>query len=379
MPFSDSVKVSFGNSGPRNTIRKIDDKGLIARLLPPLHSCSVPGPNAGRWAILHKQHFGYDTVSASGDRNWNTFYCVEQFDFKTKTITDPCPECENIKSKKALMEATKKELGFAGKTKEEILRVVEPLDNWLRKHNLDAKWYINVKTVEGDYVTLKIGTKLKKKLDTLIKELREPTRAGQRPIDVFDPVDGIWLEFSRTGKGFDSEYDVRPSMESKTVQVDGQDTVVQIVRRAPLADNEKEAAEATTYDLADVGIRRITKPQVAQLVQVDGNPDAVEAIFKAGQAAEKPAAAPAPTPVVQQAAPQPEPVLPSNEAVEARAKQDIAKAEQLVAQVGNKTAVQPLSTEPGPRPGPKPAAPVMSDFMSMSIEDLQKRFGPQAK
>lgn len=396
MPFSTSVTVNFGgNSGPRKSIRKVPETGLTARLLPPLHSCSLPGPNAGRWAIMHKQHFGFDTVSASGDRSWNTFYCVEEFDFKTRTITKPCPSCEDNKQKKALFESSKKELGFAGKTGDEIKRLTEPLDNWLRKHNLDAKWYINVKTVEGEYCTLKIGTKLKKKLDTLIKELREPTRPGRQPIDVFDPADGIWLDFTRTGKGFDSDYDVRCSMETKMVNVDGVSTPVEVYRKAPLADDEKEAAEQTTYDLSDIGIRRLSYQQVVDLVRCDGNPDAIDGIFKAGTQAPmggtytgapaggvvvNPEVAVASGPSVAEKAPAAgfkdltgvAASVPTTAQLDAKQEQQLTKAAALVETV---VAAKPLSTEPGPRPASKPAPVAMTDFASMSIEELQKKFG----
>jgi hypothetical protein len=316
---------------------------------------------------MHKQHFGYDTVDASGSRNWNTFYCVEVFDFKTKTIVEPCPECENIKQKKALFEATKKGLEQQQVPPEAIRAKLEPLDNWIRKHNLDAKWYINVKTVEGEYCTLKIGTKLKKKLDALREELLKPTRPGTPSVDLFDPETGIYLEFIRSGKGFDTDYDVRPATETKMYTIDGASTPVMVHRKAPMADTEKEDAEATTYDIVDVGIRRLPKSAVAELVKCDGSPEAVEAIFKAGQPAPK--AAPAPRAA-------PAPVAPTTEQLDARQETQKAQAAALVAQVEAAPPPAKVAAEPGPKPAPK-AAPAVPDYLNMSIEQLEATFAPK--
>jgi hypothetical protein len=389
MGFSTSVKPSY--DGNRKTIKKIPEAGLIARVLPPLHSCAEQGPNAGKWAIMHKQHFGYDTPRGDSgkERNWNTFYCVEVYDWKTKTIIENCDACDVIRANKDLYDITKKQYEAEKVPADQIKAALEPLKTWNEKHNLDAKWYINIKTLDGEYSTLKIGTKLKKKLDALIGSLRAPT-TGARPVDPLDPEDGLWLQFTRTGKGFDVDYDVQVAFESKTIEIDGTLTEVKVVRRAPLADDEKELAEVTTFDLSDIGIRRLPRDKVTMLVQSDGSPDAIDAIFASSErvAAPKAVSTVAPVrPVV--AAPQSSgaklvvekaevEVTPTSEQLDAVAAEQRAKAAVLVAAVAAVQPVsRPLSTEPGPRPGPKPVVAPLKDFGSMSLADFAATIAPK--
>src|SRR5512138_271866 len=131
------------------------------RVLPPIHSCAA----TGKWCMQHKQHFGYDTPKEDGEgKNFNTFYCVEVFDFKTKTVSQECPECIQLKEQKDLLDATKKKLAAKGLSKDEIAKSVEPITNWLSKHNLDSRYYLNVMSPDREFYTIKVAYTVKDKI-----------------------------------------------------------------------------------------------------------------------------------------------------------------------------------------------------------------------
>lgn len=204
---------SGGGSGfERPTFYKLGhkqdkDRVLIARIAPPLGSLAEKGV----WARFIKQHFGY-TITIPG-RNGGpnrtipvTFDCIEERD-RDKNIKQRCPECDEIASQKAKVEAKTKEMKAAGKSDEEIDTALRFLKSWLKDHNLDKKWNMVAKDTSGRWGFLTISHSCYKLLkgnsenQGLIDRL---VSKGKDPLGVV----GLWFKFTRSGVHFSEIKDI---------------------------------------------------------------------------------------------------------------------------------------------------------------------------
>lgn len=293
-----NIRAQFGkprmtpNTGP-TTFRLQGDKAKqpeIFRLLPAMKS----GANDGTWAVYHAQHFGYSVPNKRepGKTVKRTFRCVRQKD-RNGMVVQECPECNLIEQKKALKEQAIKKLEAAGKSKEFIDARIQPIEDWLKEHNVDAKWYIGVKSYAGPCGALAIPHKMKLSLERRIEKLKE------KGIDAFDIDSGAWLHFKRTGfKASEMNFEVEAVTESETIN----GKVFDSIKLAPLTDADLENALREVPDLKTEAVRFVTVEQVQALVDSGGDPEVVEQILEAGRREQSPApkaaskAAPAPEP-----------------------------------------------------------------------------------
>ena len=87
-------------------------------------------------------------------------------------ITQECPECTLIEQRKAEKDALVKECEEQKLGKDETKEVLQPVNDWLKSHNADRKWHLAVKDMEtGQFTTLQITNKTKKKVDAKINSL----------------------------------------------------------------------------------------------------------------------------------------------------------------------------------------------------------------
>lgn len=270
-------KPKYGNTSFK-TVRVVKEgESLRFRILPPMFTLE----NKGQWSQSHKQHFGYAVQSKTDPAKFfpRPFYCVEQFDFRTKTVLEHCPECDKIKVEKDRLASAKDALKKKGFTEEKINEAVKPVANWVSKHNLDNKVYLNVKFTDGSYGTIKVAWTVKKEIDKLVNSLIKP-EGGRKKIEPIDPDEGVWFEVTRTGKGFKTEYTVKIVTEPLTVEVPGRGTLtVEEVKKAPLVEEDCTKASEVCYDLVDVGIPSLTVDRINTLVNGNGTPEEVEAVF----------------------------------------------------------------------------------------------------
>lgn len=316
------------------------------RILPPMHSLA----EKGKWAMYHGQHFGYaGNAKEPGKVRQRPFQCIEQTDFRTKIVTVACVACEVIAEKRAERDAREAEYKQKGKTESEIRELLEPLTGWLKKHNCDRKWHINVMNRAGEFGVLQISHTLKKTLDVKLEEVRT-----KKKIDPMLPDQGVWLRFSRMGKF--------PVQDAVEVVMAGDDEVGFKTERAPLTDAQCDQAEKVCPDLATGVVKAISSSQIAQLVACSGDPDEVDRIWLQGsKTAERSPARPPVAPVAQ-------PVVTPKTAEQS----EIDKLKAQLAALQGPASSATAGTTPVP-------APVTEDDNELSDEAFYEKFGTKSK
>lgn len=246
---------------------------LILRLLPPMHSLA----ESGKWAIYFGQHFGYaGNGKEPGKARQRPFGCIKKEDFRTKMVTVACDACDAIDHRREERDAREAEYKAAGKSESEIRELLGPLTDWLKRHNCDRKWFINVMDQQGNFGVLQISHTLKKVLDEKMRSLRE-----EDGIDPMLPDQGVWFKFTRMGK-----FPVQDNVEvlTESVKVEGVGNVKKTVL-APLTAEQCEQALKICPDLAKDVVKFISGPQIKALVNCSGDPDEVDRIWQMGASA----------------------------------------------------------------------------------------------
>jgi hypothetical protein len=269
-------KAKIGNGGGNfaKNITLKEGATLVARLIPPLKSKA----ESGEWAVFEGVHFGYRATNAKDPSKplLRTFRCVREKDFKSGLITLECPECALIDERKEGLEKNMEEWAKAH-TPEEVEELAAPAKQWLRDHNCDRKWHINVLLQDGTLAVLKISNKTKKKLDLAIQ-----TVASEDGIDAFDLDGGCWFKFTRTGKMLAAEDHI--AIEYESVKEGGR--VVKSVKAAPASEAQQAQALRECQDLGSVA-QQLTIKQIELLTKCSGDPAEVDSILAAGAKRER--------------------------------------------------------------------------------------------
>lgn len=254
---------------------------ITFRILPPILTCL----ETGEWAVSHTQHFGYDTPNPSdpSKRIYHVFYCVEVIRWENgeRVTVQFCPECEKIKSNYNDWVARKAQMEQLGKSAEEIAETLRPLSEWLKRHNRDFKWYINIKDASGGYSTRKVAGKyIKKPIDAIVKKFREK----QTPWDPIAAHQGLWFTATKVGQKLSSEWTLEVQTEDRVI--DGE--TLSKPKSAPLTEQDANEAEKLCCDLHDVGIRQLSYDKVKTLVDSGGDAQVIKALFGAAERESRP-------------------------------------------------------------------------------------------
>lgn len=343
------------------------------RLLPPMKSLA----EEGKWAMYYGQHFGYagtDSKDPTRTRQ-KPFRCIEEKNFKTQMITRACPECNLIRSKEDELKDKMMAHKAAGKSDEIIAGLVEDLTDFLKNHNRDSKWYINVMNAQGEFGVLRLSHRTKKLLETKIQAVM-----NEEGVDPLDLEQGVWFRFTRTGKKIEAQDSIDVEQEFVTDPNTGRK--LKTLKLAPLTGAQVEQALKECPDLATV-VREITEGQIRQLVATDGiiDPETVDEIFSQGARREgsaspkpvqaqqpyKPRGIPTPAPAVETApvasvaapvaAPVPAPAAPAPAPALDLAAQIAALQAQLAAAQAAPAPAAPAPAVTAPV-APAPSAPV---------------------
>lgn len=321
------------------------------RILPPLHSLEA----TGKWGVYHGQHFGYAGNSKEpGKPKQRPFSCIEKTDFRTKMVLVSCSACDKISENRAELDAREAEYKAKGKTESEIKDLLGPLTQWLKKHNCDRKWHINVMDRAGNFGVLQISHTLKKALDVKMTKLRE-----EEKIDPIAANEGVWFRFSRMGK-----FPVTDSVE--WVMNRSEDGSYRI-ERCPLTAAHGEQAEKICPDLATGVVKFLSANQINQIVACSGDPDEIDRIWALGTRTTErsPARTPAPAPVAAKPAPAAERPAGVDSEVE-RLKAEIARL------TATKTEAAPVTSAPvaqGTVDTGMLRAPVVADEDGSDLDD----------
>lgn len=267
-------KAKYGNSSETNYqkfIRLESDKELMVRVLPPMKSLA----DVGKWAMYHSVHYGYRGVDRKDPSKSSArpFRCVEQKNFKTGMITQSCPECLEIQRKKETLE--ERELSLSKRTDmsaEEKDIILSPLKSFLKEHNVDRKWYLNVMVSDGSFAVLQISHRLKKQLDLLVERV-----SNEEGVDPFDLNTGVWFNFRRTGKKLEAVDTVEPVYIKE--EMNGRK--VNVLKVSALTEAQIQDALTKCPDLTEV-TRVISLDQINLLVGSSGDPEEVDRILAMG-------------------------------------------------------------------------------------------------
>jgi hypothetical protein len=326
------------------------DRVIIVRLAPPI------GPLAekGVWRRFMKQHFGYGitVVTQGGDKRFipQTFLCIEETD-RDGNIKVQCPECNEIKLRKAKRDSKEAELKAQGKTEEEIDMALKHVKSWLREHNVDKKWWANAKDLSGKWGILTISYSSMKLYLDILKALTE------KNFDPLGPDKGVWFKFTRSGNSFNDIKDI------PTVHMDEQTDGSFRIKYDALTESDL-AQLAALPPLTEHG-RVLTYDQIDELVKSGGDEAVVRTVMN--------------LPVNNTRAPEaggklPEPTKPATEPAPTQAAttedDEVARLQAaLAAAQSKKNKPEPKQATPGPA-----ATPKLQSQMDMPMDDFLAQF-----
>ena len=201
------------NAGGARKREKIKEGISCYRILPP-YGTQANGSLSHRYTV----HWGF--MGANGkERSVMCSYPTEGY----------CPVCQRVREAEDELKRAQAN-GNEAKAKE--------LEKYISSFRAKKFWLYNAVTSDGRIVMLELG---KTAHDALSKKISE---AARRKVGAFDPTSpetGVWFEFSRTGKGLNTEYSVDYKKISVTLD-DG--SVADKPDRTPLSPELVEAIKA---------------------------------------------------------------------------------------------------------------------------------------
>lgn len=264
---------TIGPSGGKNLWFVKEGEDNIYRIFPPMKDQA----STGRYAFFHGMHWGFKGVDKFTNKEVHRrFRCVRQKN-KDKSIKVECAECTEIDAKKALLERSEAAFKAEGKTEKEIEGLLEPINDWLKVHNVDKKFYLHVMNQKGEYGDLAIAYTQFGNLEEVIKAFK----AENPDVDPIGVKTGVWFNFRKSGKGRDTKHPVSILTQKVEAEVNGKKKMLDETVEAPLSVEQLTKALATFQDLSTI-VRVLTPDQIHQLVETGGDPEKVEAIFNAG-------------------------------------------------------------------------------------------------
>lgn len=344
----------------------------IYRIAPPVKSLKT----AGRWSVYDSLHYGY---TIPNDQNpdkprHKPFRCIKKKNRATGMIEQDCPECDVLESKEREVEQLKAAQIAAGRSVDEAEEFVKGARRLLREHNLDKKHYVLAKNLAGEWGVLKLPHRAKQALENIMEKYGKENEGAH----ALAPSGGVWFQFTRKGKGLQTEHYVEIASESlgggRFQHKSGVLTSLDIegIKKCP--------------DLATLNDNKnLTYDQILALVRSNGDPTIAAQVFGQSSARKQLESSPPPLPTPEPVrAPAPAPSAPSGPS---QADQIAALQAQLAAlqtapavsaSAGPPTPAPSASTpsQVAPQPAPAAAAPAasFSELMKLNPQDFLAKF-----
>jgi hypothetical protein len=245
-------KANYENRGSSKKHFKIVDNDNVYRILPPMGSLA----DDGRWSKYYSIVWGYKNAEGKSV----PFADCRKTNYRTKMV-----EIESA----AYVRSEKIKAQYADLLKKERdgepvdAKMLEKLQELSEQFNIDNKHYVNAVNLQGEIGVLKLGAKAKALLEEEIKLLMA------KGVDPLSVENGRYFNIRRTGRGFQTQYQVTVYKEQR--MVDGELAEFPKVHKmddAFLARLETEAA-----DLGKLYIQA-SQEQVERIVKGE-NPDTV--------------------------------------------------------------------------------------------------------
>lgn len=258
---------------PRNNEDRTE---LVVRLLGAMKSYK----STGKWAFFYGTHFGYcgENSRDPSKPRIRTFGCIQKKDNRTKEILVRCPKCDQISRAKLKEKALQDKIRQANPAaSEEDLKALykenqalKQMGDWLYKNSNSKKFWVNVMTDAGVFGPLQLSYKTHEKLKAKLREWAEKKR-----IDAFSLDKGVWIKFTRTGRGIAVNDEV--SLHTETVVINGEP--MEKTKFAPMTKEQQAQALRVCPDLAKDVVKMLTAEQIQKLVDCTGEPSVVDEIF----------------------------------------------------------------------------------------------------
>jgi hypothetical protein len=340
---------------------KLEEGQNVYRVLPPMKSMRN---NKRGWGIYFSLVYGWNGVNKQDPTKvrFRPFLCLEEREARTGMVLKECPAAKLRAEKLEQWEKLKERCERERTPESERKMLLAPLADWLKTHTVDRGWRLLVMNRKNEFGILRISHKAKKSLDAAAQKL------SQQGYDPFGQK-GVWLEFNRSGMGFETVVDVQPL---RTVEmVNGRR--VEVVAESELTYDLAAQALDVCPDLNELmESYRLSEEQVRTIVEGSGDPEEVDAVWGWSQkSAEAPSA-----PVARQEAPAP--VQPKPAPVQAPAPAPVpVKAAPVVAPPAveepdeEALLLQKLQEARAKKlaAAAKPAAPVVAEASQLDLPD----------
>lgn len=276
-------------SAGRKDFKVKKDEPIVARIIPPIGKLA----SKGKWAVYHAVEWGYKDLEGK----MKPFLDVHVINRKTKMVEVQSAAYTRRDALKKNHENVLAAFKAGNATEEEKKKSSE----LVRQYNLDKKFYLNIKTLDGQLGTLKINYKmyqaLKAEIDKMVANGVDPTSVENGRFFTFSSTNA-------TGNLQDWMFTVTEYKQNVETAEHGvvQKQVVDVLTEDVINRLGDECAE-----LGDL-FKEVTAADVERFVS-EGAAAVSEILGKTEQAA--PAAAPAEQAPVAQAAPEPVQAAPA--------------------------------------------------------------------
>lgn len=353
-----------GGGGFKKPLRPVDDATIEVAVFPQM------GPHVQDplgWRKYKRAHWGF-TIPRKDDPTKSrriTIRCIRQKG-RGGMIVKECALCYKADLKKEQRDNYQLELKSKGKSDEEIKQLLAPLNEWLRKFNIDGKWVMFVRDAAGDYNRLHLSHKTFGDLESEMKKFSDSKKMNPR-----SPNNMVVWAITRVGKGKDGGKLVEKVAPAKEeVTRDGE--TFERIKVLKLTEDDLRKAWKEYEDLDVDESFVLTAEQIEALANCNEDPEVVQRIIegKGAATANPPAvAAAAPATNVAAAPPPAAPATPSPAPAAPPVEDEVAKLQRML-EDAKRRAAAPVTSAPSTPAGQSMPAPTFTPSGDVDAEKL---------
>jgi 5-formyltetrahydrofolate cyclo-ligase len=159
-----------------------------------------------------------------------------------------CPITEYVEALSKKAESLKSNLKAQGQSDAQIKAELKDINAVISNLRPKTVYVYNAINKSGEVGLLEIKSTAHKKLKTLMMEYISDYNQDPTSLNSAEDDSGVWFNISRTGEGFDTEYDVAKNQHKQ--KVNGQ--LVFADDRSAIAENVVENYDKMAYDLGSI-------------------------------------------------------------------------------------------------------------------------------
>lgn len=238
---------------------------LVLRILPAMGALA----DKGVWNKYYATHFGYRGTNGK----MFLFQSTLERDRVNKDVIiqgdKALDRANEYKEKQEKLKQVLRELSAQDPKRPALEAKLAEISDLAQTFNVDKKYYVNAIDLTGKIGVLGLGYKDFNTLKDLRKKLQD-----EEQIDIVSVKNGIFLNFTKNGRGIDTVSTITPFMET-TVGADGKKS--RDYKTLPITEELFPKLEREAHDLANL-YAKVTPEQIEQMVA--GGPAAVDIVRK---------------------------------------------------------------------------------------------------